>query len=77
MWEWTEQSGNFGTQRVLRGGGLNWGAPEIAASLANWYDPTSEGYATGFRVASIPEPSTGLLVLTGLGGLALRQRRRG
>jgi hypothetical protein len=49
----------------------------LAAGSSNDVDPTYEDDHIGFRVASIPEPSTGLLVLTGLGGLALRHRRCG
>ena len=36
-------------------------------------DPEFENYNVGIRVASIPEPGTGLLLMTGLLGLALRR----
>jgi len=39
----------------------------------DYYNPYNEGYGIGFRVASIPEPAT-LLLLT-LGGLFLRKRK--
>jgi formylglycine-generating enzyme required for sulfatase activity len=64
VWEWHEQI-KYGSFRGLRGGA--WGSDPYALAV---------GYV-GFRVASIPEPSTALLVLTGLGSLALRHRRRG
>jgi hypothetical protein len=51
------------------------GQPERYSYYAG--NPTLENVNIGFRVASTPEPSTGLLVLAGLSGLALRQRRRG
>jgi len=37
--------------------------------------PTSEDDDVGFRVAMIPEPGTGLLLMTGMAGLAMRRRR--
>jgi len=43
--------------------------------IFNDYENFDRGY-TGFRVASIPEPSTALLVGTGLLGFATRRRRR-
>ena len=36
------------------------------------YDPHIESYSLGFRVASVPEPCS--LVLLGLGGLVLRRK---
>jgi formylglycine-generating enzyme len=78
--EWTEAvPADFGgTGRSLRGGSFNESdAVDISASVRHIFDPTSGGYFTGFRVASIPEPSTGLLLMTGLLGLAYRQRRHG
>ena len=34
------------------------------------------GYWSGWQVASVPEPTSGLLVLMGVAGLALRRKRR-
>ena len=73
VWEWHEQI-KSGSNRGLRGGGWAGGAGNLAAAAAS---PTREDFYVGFRVASIPEPSTALLVLTGLGSLAPRHRRRG
>jgi len=50
---------------------------DLAAGNSTGDDPADELLDIGFRVASIPEPSTALLVLTGLGGLALHHSRRG
>jgi sulfatase modifying factor 1 len=59
-----------GFYRGVRGGGFIYGASYLAASAYALTDPASEEYYFGFRVASIPEPSTGLLVIAGLVGLA-------
>ena len=47
----------------------------LSASERNAGLPTFELESVGFRVVSIPEPSTGLLVMTGLLALAYRRRR--
>jgi formylglycine-generating enzyme required for sulfatase activity len=76
--EWNEQIVELDRHpsRVIRGGewGHNFG---IAASEWNFTESTNEDVLVGFRVASlVPEPGTSLLVMTGLAGLAARQRRR-
>jgi formylglycine-generating enzyme required for sulfatase activity len=76
VWEWHEQI-KFGSGRGLRGGAWNNHAGDLAAGVSFLANSAGRGADIGFRVASIPEPSTALLVLTGLGGLALRHRRRG
>jgi hypothetical protein len=76
VWEWHEQI-KAGTNRGLRGGAWSRDPVFLAASLSSYSTPSGESAIVGFRVASIPEPSTGLLVLAGLGSLALRRRRRG
>jgi hypothetical protein len=48
---------------------------DASSSLINC-DWTDEGSANGFRVASVPEPSTLSLLAIGLGGLALVRRRK-
>ncbi len=76
VWEWNEQIVS-GSLQGLRGG--SWGifASNLAASSRDHYDPTGEhGGHIGFRVASlVPEPGTGLLVMTGVLGLALQRKR--
>jgi hypothetical protein len=39
--------------------------------------PAYEIYNFGFRVASVPEPSSGLLVLLGLSAVLRRRRKPG
>lgn len=77
VWEWNEQVVWGGSVRGPRGGAWYIDASALRASNGYLVDATREGPEVGFRLASIvPEPSTGLLVLSGLGGLALRHRRR-
>ena len=80
VWEWNETAfdginSTADESRVLRGGSWNGSSSDLVAS--NRYDnnPTNEFYYGGFRVASVPEPSTGLLVLLGLSGLLLKRRK--
>jgi formylglycine-generating enzyme required for sulfatase activity len=74
VWEWNEQIvGGLG--RGIRGGGWDFVAGFLAASYRGGVDPSGEGDDVGFRVASlVPEPGTGLLVMTGILGLAARRR---
>lgn len=82
VWEWNESAfdgtNNVASEsRVSRGG--NWiNAQDILRSSfrvesAPAYDNTD----TGFRVASVPEPSTYVLVLLGAGAVYLWKRRKG
>lgn len=75
VWEWNEAIVSTST-RGLRGWSFLLGGPSgPAASYRGFDGPSSEIINVGFRVASIPEPGTGLLVLTGLLGLAGSRRR--
>ena len=83
VWEWNEtaydgSNNSPGDIRDLRGG--SWlegvGGNYLAASTQGGGTPTYEGDPNqGFRVVSVPEPSTGLLVVLGLSGLLLRRRK--
>ena len=81
MWEWNEtaydgSNNTAGETRELRGG--SWYAGDVLdASFRFEFDPTFEYHNSGFRVASVPEPSTGLLVVLGLSGLLLKRRKTG
>jgi len=82
VWEWTESaldgSNNVSAEfRALRGGFWNSSESSLRSSARSTSDPSGELNGTGFRVASVPEPSSALLVL--LGGVAwlLKKRRRG
>jgi formylglycine-generating enzyme required for sulfatase activity len=74
VWEWNESIS--GANRGLRGGAFLNDPPSLGASVKSVLDPAGGNFFVGFRVASVPEPGTGLLVMMGLLGLACRQKRR-
>jgi len=82
VWEWNEtaydgSNNTAGETRELRGGAWSSNSGLLDASYRLNYNPTNESSIVGFRVASVPEPSTGLLVLLGLSGLLLKRRKTG
>jgi formylglycine-generating enzyme required for sulfatase activity len=82
VWEWNEtaydgSNNTAGENRELRGGSWGFNSFTLGASYRSSNDPTDEDYYGGFRVASVPEPSTGLLVVLGLSGLLLKRRKTG
>ena len=76
VWEWTEAL-DGPSNRVLRGGSFISIPSHLAAATQSAGNAADEFKEVGFRVASpIPEPGTGLLVMTGVLGLAGWRRRR-
>lgn len=81
LWEWNETDilGD-GSRRGVRGGSLFDDYDGVLrASWRSHTIPTDVNHKIGFRVASIPEPSTGVLLTMGAVGLlvfAWRKRRR-
>ena len=82
VWEWNETAydgtnNTAGENRELRGGAWNVTSGYLVASYRFFNSPASEidGHI-GFRVASVPEPSTLSLLAIGLGGLAILRRRK-
>ena len=74
MWEWNDAV--IGSSRGLRGGSWFSNDSALQSSDRDDLDPSSESSLVGFRVASVPEPSTAVLVLMGVGALYLWKRRR-
>ena len=74
MWEWNDAV--IGSSRGLRGGSWRSNVNGLRSSRRNDDDPALEREIVGFRVASVPEPSTAVLVLMGVGALYLWKRRR-
>jgi formylglycine-generating enzyme len=80
VWEWNEAIGMYySSYRGLRGG--SWGGYDSLVSLQasyRWsYDPSSELNVFGFRVSqSVPEPSSIIALLGGVGGLGGMMWRR-
>jgi formylglycine-generating enzyme required for sulfatase activity len=76
VWEWNEELVEV-FHRGIRGGGAYDGYfRNLAASSPSGFTPSSGAKGLGFRVASlVPEPGTGLLVMSGVLGMALRRKR--
>jgi len=73
--DWNEAI--FGPHRVTRGGSFESESGELSASARGSLTPSDEFSTLGFRTGSlVPEPQTGLLVMTGLLVLANWRRRR-
>ncbi len=72
VWEWNETL-ITGSDRGSRGGSCYNSDFYLSSSyLGDHYYPEYEIYSVGFRVASVPEPAT--LLLLGLGAVFLRKR---
>jgi len=85
VWEWNDAV--IGSSRGLRGGswfnsgffdssGFGGDGDLQSSARLDFFDPTGESVGVGFRVASVPEPSTAVLVLIGAGALYFWKRRR-
>jgi len=80
VWEWNENAFDLsndssGEIRELRGGSWDNSSDPMGNSFRSSYDPAGMYYDTaGFRIASVPEPSSLSLLLAG--GLVLMAGRR-
>jgi formylglycine-generating enzyme len=64
LWQWNDTNVDS-SSRGSRGGNFGGSYSLFAASNRNGFDPTSEGNAIGFRVASVPEPGSITLLVCG------------
>jgi sulfatase modifying factor 1 len=74
VWEWNDAVN--GANRGLRGGGYEDGGLNLRATFSGPNIPEGEGANKGFRLATVPEPTTGLLACFGFGLLAARRNRK-
>jgi hypothetical protein len=81
VFEWNESAGDGSNsssseRRAVRGG--DWLFPVGLLRSSGWIDaaPTYEDIDFGFRVASVPEPSTYALLLLGAGAVYCWKRRK-
>jgi formylglycine-generating enzyme required for sulfatase activity len=76
VFEWNEAM-ITATRRGLRGGSLVSADTALAAATRVSAFSTVELNSIGFRVANVPEPSTGVLLMMGLLGVSGWRRRQG
>ena len=70
-WEWNEAL-ILDSDRGFRGGSAH--STNLRSTYRHHYDPISEDYHIGFRIASIPEPTT--IALMSLGIFSLLRKRK-
>jgi len=75
VWEWNDAVIS-GSSRGFRGGSWKFNDIDLLSFLRIDDDPEVERNDVGFRVASVPEPSTAMLVLLGGGAYLLMRRRK-
>jgi len=81
VYEWNESAftapnDSSSEGRAIRGG--FWGNPEsnLRSSVRLSLNPAAEYIFIGFRVASVPEPSTAFMILIPVGAWLLKRRRK-
>jgi len=79
VWEWNESAfaapnDSLSENRAIRGGNWVLSANFLRSSFRGTGDPVVEDNDLGFRVASVPEPSTAILILMAGGAWLLRRR---
>lgn len=75
VWEWNDAVVS-GQARGLRGGAWGYNGSVLSSSTSFPHDPTVSDIYFGFRLASVPEPSSLLLTLIASGALPTRRSRR-
>jgi formylglycine-generating enzyme required for sulfatase activity len=81
VWEWNESAfdganSSSSGDRAIRGGFWGFNESRLRSSFRAGAGPSAEDIDIGFRVASVPEPSTAVLVLMAGGAWLLRKRLR-
>jgi formylglycine-generating enzyme required for sulfatase activity len=78
IWELNDLTGAAGPSRGVRGGAWIFGASPLSSSSSSTTSPSGESNLTGFRLATVPEPSTYAMALAGLacGGFSMWRRRK-
>ena len=74
LFQWNETAVT-GSSRGVRGGSYNGTALGLRSSYGLDDVPTDEFFDLGFRVASVPEPSSVILLFIGIVALAIARRR--
>jgi sulfatase modifying factor 1 len=78
VWEWNDAVISS-SSRGLRGGGWSGSGDNLgnlrSSNRYNGSDPTNEASAIGFRVASVPEPTSMLLTMVASGMMLIRRKR--
>ena len=82
VYEWNESAfdgtnSSASENRAVRGGSWSLSEVNLRSSYRGSDVPSDEMFLIGFRVASVPEPSTYALVLLGAGAVYLWKRRKG
>ena len=73
-WEWNDAVID-GSSRGMRGGSSGSVNDNLASSNRSNYDPSNEYCDIGFRVASVPEPTSVVLAMVASGLLLIRRQR--
>jgi len=73
MWEWNDAI--IGSTRGLRGGSWLNNADTLTSSARSNLDPLFEVDVFGFRVASVPEPTSVVLTILASGMMLIRRKR--
>jgi formylglycine-generating enzyme len=81
VWEWNESAfagtnSSSSGDRAIRGGYKDDSEFSLRSSIRGIDLPTTESFFIGFRVASVPEPSTYALLLLGAGAVYFWKRRK-
>ncbi len=75
VWEWNDTVVVANTTRGLRGGSLFDHESFLRASTPNGVNPSNQGDNMGFRVASVPEPTSILLTMFAGSAMLIRRKR--